>query len=159
GRIPMATSANCLQPDGQNDNDWNQGLLFLNQSKAWLQPPGYVTQMFSHQFLPKVVPCQVTDGNGNLDATAKRSDDGKTLTLQAVNPTDQPLIAQIAVSGFVPKKSVARAVELSAPLSAENSADQPDTVVPKTASWTHGLKSGATRFTFAAHSITILRFE
>ncbi len=30
GRILIATSANCLQPDGQNDNDWNQGLLFLN---------------------------------------------------------------------------------------------------------------------------------
>ena len=30
GRLPITTSANCLQPDGQNDNGWDQGLLFLN---------------------------------------------------------------------------------------------------------------------------------
>ena len=45
GRIPIAASANCLQPDGQNDNGWNQGLLFLSPSQVWLQPPGYVTRM------------------------------------------------------------------------------------------------------------------
>ena len=49
GRLPIATSANCLQPDRQNDNGWNQGLLFLNPSQVWLQPPGYVTQMLSRE--------------------------------------------------------------------------------------------------------------
>ena len=38
--LPIACAANCLQPDGQNDNGWDQGLLFLNPSKVWLQPPG-----------------------------------------------------------------------------------------------------------------------
>ncbi len=33
GQIPIATAANALQPDGQNDNGWNQGLLFLNPSR------------------------------------------------------------------------------------------------------------------------------
>ena len=60
GRIPIATSANCLQPDGQNDNGWDQGLLFLNPSQVWLQPPGYVTQMFSRNYLPQLVQCEVT---------------------------------------------------------------------------------------------------
>jgi hypothetical protein len=27
GRLPITTSANCLQPDGQNDNGWDQGFL------------------------------------------------------------------------------------------------------------------------------------
>ena len=48
GRVPICTSANGLQPDGQNDNGWDQGLLFLNTSQVWLQPPGYAAQMFSH---------------------------------------------------------------------------------------------------------------
>ena len=58
GRIPIATSANCLQPDGQNDNGWDQGLLFLNPSQVWLQPPGYVTQMLFRNLpaAPRQVP-------------------------------------------------------------------------------------------------------
>ena len=35
GGPPVTTSANCLQPDGQNDNGWDQGLLFLNPSQVW----------------------------------------------------------------------------------------------------------------------------
>jgi hypothetical protein len=55
GRIPIVTSANCLQPDHQNDNGWDQGLLFLNPSQIWLQPPGYITQMLSRNYLPQLV--------------------------------------------------------------------------------------------------------
>ena len=89
GRLVIAASANCLQPDGQNDNGWDQGLLFLNPSQVWLQPPGYVTQMLSHNYLPQLVKCQTTGANGKLDANATRSDDGKTLVLQVVNSSDQ----------------------------------------------------------------------
>jgi len=32
--MPILCAANCLQPDGQNDNGWDQGLLFLNPSKV-----------------------------------------------------------------------------------------------------------------------------
>ena len=39
GRVRIVCAANALQPDGQNDNGWDQGLLFLNPSRAWLQPP------------------------------------------------------------------------------------------------------------------------
>ena len=60
GRIPIATSANCLQPDKQNDNGWDQGLLFLDPSQVWFQPPGHVTQMYSRNYLPKLLQCQVT---------------------------------------------------------------------------------------------------
>ena len=87
GRLAVVTSANGLQPDGQNDNGWDQGLLFLNPSQVWLQPPGYVTQMLSINYLPKVADCRVTGVRGGLDAAAARSDDGKTLVLQVVNPT------------------------------------------------------------------------
>jgi len=35
--LPVVTSANCLQPDQENDNGWNQELLFLNPFQVWLQ--------------------------------------------------------------------------------------------------------------------------
>jgi hypothetical protein len=78
GRVPVATSANCLQPDGQNDNGWNQGLLFLNPSNVWLQPPGWVTRMISRNYLPAHVPVTVS-GTDQIDVSAKRSKNGKTL--------------------------------------------------------------------------------
>src|SRR5262249_57866012 len=74
GRIAIVTSANALQPDGQNDNGWDQGLLFLNPSQVWLQPPGYVTQLFSRHDQPKLVQCQVTGARGTLDVSARLSE-------------------------------------------------------------------------------------
>ncbi len=53
--LPIACAANCLQPDGQNDNGWDQGLLFLNPAKTWLQPPGYLVQMARRNFQPLLV--------------------------------------------------------------------------------------------------------
>jgi hypothetical protein len=159
GRLPIATSANCLQPDGQNDNDWNQGLLFLNPSQVWLQPPGYVTQMYSRNYLPQLASCEVTGEGNRLDANAKRSEDGRTLVLQVVNPTGQEMPAQIHLAGFAPKNAVAQVVELSGPLEARNTAAQPGAIVPQSRSWSHGLKNGQTRFPFRPNSVTVLRFE
>ena len=39
GRLPIVTSANGLQPDGQNDNGWDQGLLFLNPRRSGCNRP------------------------------------------------------------------------------------------------------------------------
>jgi hypothetical protein len=83
GRLPITCSANCLQPDGQNDNGWNQGLLFLNPSQIWLQPPGYVTQMISRDYQPLVVKSECPDRD--IDVTATKSEDGRTIVLQVPN--------------------------------------------------------------------------
>ena len=58
GRIAVVASANALQPDGQNDNGWNQGLLFLDPAQVWLQPPGYVTQLFARHYQPRGCQCR-----------------------------------------------------------------------------------------------------
>lgn len=157
GRIPIAISANCLQPDGQNDNDWNQGLLFLNPSQVWLQPPGYVTQMFSRHYLPNAVSCQVT--GGVLDAAAKRSDDGGTLVLQVVNPADKPVAAQIRLGGFTPGNPTAQITEISGDLEAANTAARPNAITPQSRAWQHGLQNGETKYAFPPFSITMLRLE
>jgi hypothetical protein len=159
GRIPIATSANGLQPDGQNDNGWNQGLLFLNPAQVWLQPPGYVTQMLSRNYLPQRVQCDVTGAPGQLDASATRSDDGKTLVLQAVNPGDLAVTAQIHIAGFVSVVPTAQVTELSGQPDAADTVGQPEAIVPKHSAWQHEIKEGSTSHTFPPHSLTVIRLE
>ena len=53
--IPSPARPFCLQPYRQNDNGWDQGLLFLTPSQVWGQPPYYVTRMVSNHYLPKCV--------------------------------------------------------------------------------------------------------
>jgi hypothetical protein len=148
GRIPIATSANCLQPDKQNDNGWNQGLLFLDPSRVWLQPPGYVTQMYSRNYLPNLLQGEVTGAKDTLDVSAKGSDDGRTLVLQVVNPTGKAIPTPIHLAGFVPKESVAQVTELSGALDARNSAADPSSIVPQLRPWKHALKNGDASYTF-----------
>ncbi|MFO0807599.1 MAG: alpha-L-arabinofuranosidase C-terminal domain-containing protein [Gemmataceae bacterium] len=159
GRIAVVASANGLQPDGQNDNGWDQGLLFLNPSRTWLQPPGYVTQLYSRNYQPRLVPCRVTGATGTLDVNAKLSRDGKTLLLQAVNPTDRSVPAEIQLSGFAPVKNEARVTDLSGELSAKNSDLQPSTVVPHARSWAHELKGGKATYSFPPRSVTFITWE
>src|SRR5262249_41987522 len=145
GRLPVVTSANCLQPDGQNDNDWNQGLLFLNPSQVWLQPPGYVTQMLSRNYQPLVVKSEIENSTNNLlDVCATKSDDGKTLVLQAVNANAADVTLPLKILGFTPSRRVAQVQTLSGSLDARNSAANPGSIKPMSAEWKHGLEQGET---------------
>jgi hypothetical protein len=159
GRIPIVTSANCLQPDGQNDNGWNQGLLFLNPSGVWLQPPGYVTKLFSRNYLPQLVQSYVTGVKDALDVNATLSKDGRTLILKTVNPTDQAVASEIHLGGFIPAKKTAHVAELSGPLDARNTAEQPTAIVPLLRPWQRGLEDGKASYSFPPRSITIIRWE
>ena len=155
GRLPVTCSANCLQPDGQNDNGWNQGLLFLNPSQVWLQPPGYVTQMISRNYQPIEVKTESLDRD--IDVSATKSEDGKTLVLQVVNVGAKPARLPLKISGFVPAKPVAQVLTLEGPLDACNTADNTEAIKPVKTQWKHGLKDGETSVTFPAHSFTIIR--
>jgi hypothetical protein len=159
GRLAVVTSANGLQPDGQNDNGWDQGLLFLNPSQVWLQPPGYVTQMLSRNYQPQLVQCEVTPPGNSLNVNATRSEDGKTLVLQVVNPTAKEVTAEVFMGGFVPRKPSAEVTELSANLEAVNTAADPQTVAPKRSRWKHGIEDGKAVRSFPPYSFTLLRFE
>jgi hypothetical protein len=159
GRIPIATSANCLQPDGQNDNEWNQGLLFLNPSQVWLQPPGYVTQMISRNYQPVLVESEVESAGDVLDVSATRSEDNRTLVLQVVNLNDRPTTATVHLEGFVPRRPKARAQTLTGALDAQNTSDNPQLVMPSSTEWQHGLQQGRTTYTFPADSLTVIRFN
>ncbi|HEX4000087.1 MAG TPA: alpha-L-arabinofuranosidase C-terminal domain-containing protein [Pirellulales bacterium] len=159
GRLPIVTTANCLQPDKQNNNGWDQGLLFLNPSQAWLQPPGYLTQILSRNFEPQVVQCDISGSEQQLHAVATRSADGRTLVLLVVNPGEKEAATEIRVAGFSAAKPTAEVTELSGPMDAVNTAEKPSAIVPRHSLWKHEANVGGASRMFPAHSISAIRFE
>ncbi len=156
GGIPFISSANSLQPDGQNDNGWNQGLLFLNQSQVWLQPPGYVTQMYAKHYQPVTIKCELQGAEDRLDVLATKSEDGASVVLRVVNPTDQVVSADIHVKDFVPKESAGTIVELAGTANARNTEARPRAVVPVEKEWEHELKSAKAQREFPPFSVTVI---
>ncbi len=159
GRVPVALSANGLQPDGQNDNGWDQGLLFLNPSKTWLQPPGYVTQMFAQNYQPRVLDIQVENSDAKLNVVATRSDDGKQIVLHVINLDTDARPAKIRLDGLTPTDPVATLEQLAGPLNAANTAENPTEIIPKRLEWRHDMKDGAATFVFPPLSYTVLRIH
>ncbi|HEY2252081.1 MAG TPA: alpha-L-arabinofuranosidase C-terminal domain-containing protein, partial [Planctomycetaceae bacterium] len=159
GRYPIVTSANCLQPDGQNDNGWDQGLLFLDPSHVWLQPPGYVTRMISRNDQPRVLDIQVAGADARLDVTATRSDDGQTLVLFVVNLDEKPRLARFDFEGFRLSGRNVEIEELAGPLDAVNTADAPARIKPRSVPVKFDKAAGLTSHTFAPHSFTVVRFR
>ena len=155
GRLPITCSANCLQVDGQNDNGWDQGLLFMNASQTWLQPPGFVTRMISRNYQPLEVKAECVDHD--IDVSATKSGDGKTLVLQVVNVGGNAATLPLKISGYTPSQSVAQVLTLEGPLDASNTASAPETIKTTSREWKHRLKEGETMITFPAHSFTVIR--
>ncbi|MCX6925779.1 MAG: hypothetical protein NT154_21605 [Verrucomicrobia bacterium] len=158
-RVAIACSANCLQPYKQNDNNWNQGLLFLSPSQVWAQPPYYVAQMVARNYLPMCVKSESTSPGNALDATALLSEDGKTLCLQVVNTSKVALPTRIELTGFVPRKKAAHAMVLTGEWDDINTPEQPDHVKPSESDWRLEFREGAVTRTFAPCSFTVLRFR
>ena len=160
GRTPIVCSANGLQPDSQNDNGWNQGLLFLNPWKVWLQPPGYVTQALSRNYQRQVVRCDVAGGERTgVDVTATRSQDGKSVVLRIVNPGNTQVSSRINLMGFSPATTSARVTELAAGPEAVNTAAATNSVYPRQSQWPHGAKDGYMTRVIPPDSFTLIRFE
>jgi len=157
--LAVACSANCLQPDGQNDNGWDQGLVFLNPSQVWLQPPGYVLRMVSRNDQPLLVPIQLEGRLDTLSINVKKSEDGKVLVLQAVNWGGEPRVCDFTIAGFRPTRPTAVVEQLSGELEAVNTAEHPDQIVPRRQDWRHHLDQGHSRIILSPRSFTVVRFE
>jgi len=155
-RVPIVCSANCLQPYKQNDNDWNQGLLFLTPSQVWGQPPYYVTQMIRRLSLPRCVQAESQSPSDALDVTATLSNDGNTLALQVVNLDSKPVSTRISLDGFVPTNPNAQVTELSGQLDDVNTPQEPQRITPRTREWPHHFNAGVCDYTFPPYSFTIL---
>jgi len=156
--VPIVCAANCLQCDGQNDNGWDQGLLFLSPSQVWPQPSYYVTQMTAKNPLPLRVETTVSGSGDALDGVACRSADGRSLSLQVTNVSDRSQPAQLHLLGFIPT-GPAEVTEISGELDQQNDAANPRRVAPHERVWPGDFRNGAAAYTFPAHSFTILRWQ
>ncbi len=156
-RLAVGIAANGLQPDGQNDNGWDQGLVFLNPSQVWIQPPGYTMQMVARNYQPLFLKTELQNAPAQLDATAAKSDDGKMLVVKVLNMSDKPITATVALNGFTPAKTEGAAEVLSGGLNDRNTAQDPQHVTPKKDAFK--IDAGGTRRTFAPYSFTVMTFE
>jgi hypothetical protein len=157
--VPVVCSANCLQPCGQNESGWNQGLLFLDPAQVWAQPPYYVTQMVSAHYAPLRLETAVRCPDHTLDVTAKRSEEGRTVVVSVVNTASRPVETRIQFPDSLPPAATARITTLTGDLKASNTPDPPRRVAPAR-TVRQLLSDGAGRrivYTFPARSFTILR--
>jgi alpha-L-arabinofuranosidase len=153
-RVPIVCAANGLQVDGQNDNGWDQGLLFMNSWQIWNQPPGIVTRMISDERLTQSV--QVESRGSSLDVFARLSADRKLLSLQVVNVEDKEIKSRIEVRGF---DGIDVGVNrLSGELNAVNTSDNPTRVAARELR-AGKLSGGSVEYIFAPHSVTVLQVK
>jgi alpha-L-arabinofuranosidase len=131
-KVDVVSSANAFQVDGQNDNGWDQGLIFFNQSAVWAQPPYYVEQLNARSYQPNAVAATVSGGESyTADALAETSADHGALTLRVVNTLPVPRRYTITLSGFRPTSAAAAVTTLSGDPSATNTFADPAFVVPR----------------------------
>jgi hypothetical protein len=153
--MPILCAANCLQPDGQNDNGWDQGLLFLNQANVWGQSSYYVTQMISDSYQPLCVESYADSYVNALDVTACKSQDGQTLSVRVVNLDRWDVETEIRLTGYTPSEASAEVIQIRGRPEDVNTADKPTNIIP--AKSTIASKGG--NFIFPAYSFTVINFR
>ncbi|MDR1436843.1 MAG: DUF1080 domain-containing protein [Candidatus Symbiothrix sp.] len=146
-------AANALQPYRQNDNGWDQGQIFFTPSQVWGMPPFYAQQMAASNHLPLRVKEEV---RGDLDVTATRSEDGKTLVFHVVNTKDTARNTDIRLNGFV-FSGTAEVRTLSGNPGDENTPEEPEKIVPGESRIS--VENGTFSYEFPPFSYTVIRFE
>jgi alpha-L-arabinofuranosidase len=155
--VDVVSSANALQVEGQNDNGWDQGLVFMTQSQVWGQPPYYVDQMKVGSYRPNAVRTDVTGADeASFDVTSMLADDRKSLSVDVVNSSSRALPYTVTLDGFTPGGTV-EVVTLSGRPNAVNTATNPENTVPHTSTVTVPA-DGRLTYTFDPYSYTSLRF-
>jgi alpha-L-arabinofuranosidase len=159
-RIHMVASANSLQPFEQNDNVWDQGLLFFDTHRIWAQPAWYVTQMKARNYLPRVVEARVQGRQSNtFHVIATRSVVEHTMILHVVNTLDVPRRYRIELTGFEPQTSRAHYTTLAGRRGARNTADDRYAVAPHERLVEYSRVNNVITLEFEAASFTIVRLE
>ena len=132
---------------------WNQGRIHFTPSQIIFQSPYYVDRMFADEWLPLVV--QAECASKTLDVLAKKSRDGKTLTLYLVNIADTRTVASIDLIGF--KHQNVKVTSLQADLKAINTPDNPTNLVPQNIPW-DWVKNNH-QIELQAYSFTVVRLS
>lgn len=131
--IKIMCSANALQVDKQNDNGWDQGLIFMDNTGAWYQSPAYVDRMFYDCHLSNLAAFTASEqvNNTTFDITAMVSDDGKTVSVKIVNRTGATKGIGIDVTGF--GKATMTYVTMKDKLNAQNTTEDKFNIKPEDA--------------------------
>ena len=149
--------ANCLQPWKQNDNDWDQGQVFLTNRQVWGMPPYYAQQMTAQNHEPCRVASAVDSPNGDLDVTVLRSEDETSLVLKVVNVGEKPHRAAVRIDHFGPTASRADVWTLTGKLDDVNTPDEPERIKSVRSVFDGAAESFD--YDFPAYSYTILRIS
>jgi hypothetical protein len=157
-RLAVVCSANGLQPDGENDNGWDQGLLFLNPTAVWLQPPGYVARLIARHYQPLNLPAEIR-GAAGAGVAAARSEDGRALVLRVVHVGDQPLVTRIDLDGFGRLQPTVAVEELAGPADAVNTAAELNRWAPRRFEWRLEMAGASVRYPFPPRSFSVLTFQ
>jgi alpha-L-arabinofuranosidase len=155
GRVKVVTSANALQANGKNDNGWDQGLIFYDTQRSWLQPPAYVSQMIADNPLSSVV--NSTSSNPDLTVTAKT--DGVSLLLEVVNASGSAQTPTITLVGYRPASGTVQVTSLAGNRGDSNEAANVTLVRPQQTSAPLQMNGATFRPSFAANSFTLLRLQ
>jgi len=95
--LPYMCSANCLQVDKHNDNNWNQGLLFMNNRSVWYQAPGLLNLLLEKSWLPEKLAFNEDIIDARFNAAVMT--DGERISVCLLNRSDAEEDAEILLSG------------------------------------------------------------
>ncbi len=158
-KVPIICAANCLQPDGQNDNAWDQGLVFLSPSAVWTQSSAEVTRLLAKNNFPHCVATDCQCPGQALDVTARQSQDGSRLGLQVVNSENRPIFTRLKISGRDVRGRVVTISQIAGHLDDKNSEADPHRIMPSERQWRPEFGDTGVSYVFPAHSFSVLRFE
>jgi alpha-L-arabinofuranosidase len=149
-------AANALQPLNENDNGWDQGQIFFTPSQVWGMPPYYTEQMASKAAQPLIVQATAVSPANDLNVTAERSLDGKSLVLLVVNTGNQNHSASVNLGDFMPGQT-ALVSTISGQPSDVNAPDQPTKISPQRTSI--AVTGPTFEETFPAYSYTTVQLK
>ncbi|HLN20364.1 MAG TPA: hypothetical protein VK213_04700 [Bacteroidales bacterium] len=155
-RISVTATANLFQPDIAVYL-WDQGRIFWDSYRFWNSTSGYVDQMFTKEWLPWVLDTRDEAPADSLDILVKESEDGKVLSLYVVNYGIQARTRSFSMVNFNAKTDAVVTQLGPYPLTARNTGDNPDYIVPR--SQPKKIWDSAFRHNFPGHSFTVVRLE
>ena len=155
--FPIICSANALQVDGPLDTDWDQGLVFMDSEKAWLQPAAYTTQMMQAAWQPNLLSITEDQKLAGVEYVATGSEDGNTVVVKLVNDNAESVDVQLDFQDFTGDTNQATVTTLASDdRTATNTADNTENITPQTETLENPVQGGIWKVTLPANSFVTL---
>jgi len=113
--------------------------------------------MIAGNYLPITIQSEFKAKNDTLDITSRKSKDGKTITLQAVNRKATPVNTTLLLNSYKGSAKVSITILKSDSLNSTNTAEEPGKIAPIKRFLI--MKGNNCNYTFAPYSFTIMKFE